>query len=75
MPHQNVERGIVVRGHAQVTALAVKPRLDRAVGGRDVAAVMAGLAGVPRVHGHKLPTFVLQAWGQLAPIAGQDAAV
>ncbi len=75
MPHQNVERSIVVRGHAQITALAVKPRLGRAVGGRDVAAMMAGLAGVPGVHSHKLPALVLQALGQLAPVAGQYAAV
>ncbi len=37
---------------------------------------MAGLAGVTGVHGHhQLPTLVLQALGQLPPVAGQDTAV
>ena len=48
-----------------------------AIGLADSAlpAVMAGLAGVPGVHGFKAPTFVTQAHGQLAPVAGQYAAV
>ncbi len=53
----------------------MKHRLRRAVGGRDMLALMAGLAGVPGVHGHQLPALVLQPLGQLAPVAGQYAAV
>ena len=38
-------------------------------------ALMAGLAGVTGVHGHQLPALVSQTLLQLAPVAGQDAAV
>ncbi len=55
--------------------LAMKHRLALPVGGRDMPALVAGLAGVPRVHGHPAPTLVLQALGQLAPVASQDAPV
>ena len=69
-PHQNVERGIVIRVHLQGAALTMKQRLALPVGSRDLPAVMAGLAGVPRVHGFKVSTLVAQALGQLAPVAG-----
>ena len=53
----------------------MKHGLRGAVGGRDMQALMAGLAGVPGVHGLKAPTLVAQALGHLAPVAGQYAAV
>ncbi len=53
----------------------MKQCLALPVGGRDLPAVMAGLAGVPGVHGFKASPFVAQALGQLAPVAGQYTAV
>ncbi len=41
----------------------------------DSPALVAGLAGVPGIHGHQLPALVGQALLQLAPVAGQDPAV
>ena len=65
----------MIRVHTQVAALTVKHRLGLPVGGRDRPALVAGLAGVPGVHGHKVPALVAQALGQLAPVAGQYAPV
>ncbi len=61
--------------HAQVAALTMKQRLALPVGGRDMPAVVAGLAGVLGVHGFNAATLVAQALGQLPPVAGQYTAV
>ncbi len=65
----------MIRVQLEVAALTPEHRLRGPVACRHMPALMAGLAGVPGVHGHQLPTLVLQALGQLAPVAGQDPAV
>ncbi len=65
----------MVRVEEEVAALTAEHRLGRAVGRRHMPALMAALAGVAGVHGFKATTLVAQALGQLAPVAGQDAAV
>ncbi len=75
VPHPNVERGIVIRVQLEVAVLTPEQRLRGPVVRRHMPALMTGLAGVPGVHGHQLPTLVLQALGQLPPVAGQDSAV
>ena len=65
----------MIRVQLEVAALTPEHRLRGPVARRHMPALMTGLAGVPGVHGHQLPTLVLQAWGQLAPVAGQDPAV
>ena len=65
----------MIRVQLEVAALTSEHRLRGPVARRHMPALMAGLAGVPGVHGHQLPTLVLQALGQLAPVAGQDPAV
>ena len=65
----------MIRVQLEVAALTPEHRLRGPVGRRHMPALMAGLAGVPGVHGHQLSTLVLQALGQLAPVAGQNPAV
>ena len=65
----------MIRVEKEAAALTPEHRLRRAVGRRPMPALMAGLAGVPGVHGLKAATLVGEPLGQLAPVAGQDAAV
>ncbi len=65
----------MIRVEKEAAALTTEHRLRRAVGRRPMPALMTGLAGVPGVDGLKATTLVAQALGQLAPVAGQYAAV
>ncbi len=65
----------MIRVEKEAAALTPEHRLRRAVGSRHMPARMTGLAGVPGVHGLKAATLVGEPLGQLAPVAGQYAAV
>ncbi len=65
----------MIRVDKEAAALTPEHRLTLPVGGRDVPALMASLAGVPGVDGLKAATLVGEPLGQLAPVAGQYAAV